>query len=121
MRNVPTVPKSPESQADLQLEIAHLLLIDIVGYSRLLVDEQIELMQELTRIIRSTETFRAAEARGQLDSHPYRRRDGIGFFPEPGGASPVRAGDQRQIKASSEDSLTHGYSQWAGESAERRE
>ena len=66
MRHVPTVPQSPEPQADLQLEIAHLLLIDIVGYSRLLVDEQIEVVQELNRIVRSTEAFRAAEACGQL-------------------------------------------------------
>ncbi len=66
MRHVPTVPQSPEPQSDLQLEIAHLLLIDIVGYSRLLVDEQIEVVQELNRIVRSTEAFRAAEACGEL-------------------------------------------------------
>ena len=34
---------------DLQLEIAHILLIDVVGYSKLLVNEQIELLQELKR------------------------------------------------------------------------
>src|SRR4030095_13331632 len=32
---------------DLQLEIAHILLIDVVGYSKLLVNEQIELLEEL--------------------------------------------------------------------------
>ena len=52
---------------DLQLEIAHLLLIDVVGYSKLLVNEQIELLQELNQIVRSTECFRAAEASGKLD------------------------------------------------------
>jgi hypothetical protein len=36
-----------ESNSDLPLEIARLLLIDVVGYSKLLVDEQIELLQEL--------------------------------------------------------------------------
>jgi TolB-like protein/class 3 adenylate cyclase/Tfp pilus assembly protein PilF len=55
-----------EPTPDLQLEIAHLLLIDVVGYSKLLVDEQIELLQELTQIVRSTGSFRAAEARGEL-------------------------------------------------------
>jgi TolB-like protein/class 3 adenylate cyclase/Tfp pilus assembly protein PilF len=51
---------------DLQLEIAHLLLIDVVGYSRLLVNEQIELLQELNQIVRSCECFRAAETHGKL-------------------------------------------------------
>jgi hypothetical protein len=35
---------SPELEPDLPLEIAHLLLIDVVGYSKLLVNEQIELL-----------------------------------------------------------------------------
>jgi TolB-like protein/class 3 adenylate cyclase len=51
---------------DLQLEIAHLLLIDVVGYSKLLVNEQIEVLQELNQIVRNTECFRAAEATGKL-------------------------------------------------------
>ncbi len=51
---------------DLPLEIAHLLLIDVVGYSRLLVNEQIEFLQELNQIVRSTECFRAAETKGKL-------------------------------------------------------
>src|SRR6267378_3154970 len=57
---------SAESSPDLQLEIAHLLLVDVVGYSKLLVNEQIEAMQELNRIVRETECFRAAEAKGKL-------------------------------------------------------
>jgi len=46
---------------DLPLEIAHLLLINVVGYSKLLVNEKIELLQELNRILHS---FRVAEATG---------------------------------------------------------
>jgi hypothetical protein len=53
-----------ESKPDLPLEMAHILLIDVVGYSKLLVNEQIELLQELNRIGRSTDCFRAAEASG---------------------------------------------------------
>jgi len=41
---------SAEPKPDLPLEIAHLLLIDVVGYSKLLVNEQIELLQELNQI-----------------------------------------------------------------------
>src|SRR6187397_1394658 len=40
--------------------------MDVVGYSKLLVNEQIELLEELKQIVRSTECFRAAEARGEL-------------------------------------------------------
>jgi TolB-like protein/class 3 adenylate cyclase/Tfp pilus assembly protein PilF len=68
---------------DLQLEIAHLLLIDVVGYSKLLVNEQIELLQRLKQIVRSSESFRAAEARDELIRVP--TGDGIAlvFFHSP--------------------------------------
>jgi hypothetical protein len=46
---VPTLPTPQLPESDLQLEIAHLLLTDIVGYSKLLVNEQIEAMRELGR------------------------------------------------------------------------
>ena len=57
---------SAEPTPDLQLEIAHVLLTDVVGYSKLLVNEQIELLQELNQIVRGTECFRTAEANGKL-------------------------------------------------------
>ncbi|PYJ65753.1 MAG: hypothetical protein DME78_07570 [Verrucomicrobia bacterium] len=57
---------SAEPKPDLPLEIAHLLLIDVVGYSKLLVNEQIELLQDLNQIVRNTECFRAAETKGKL-------------------------------------------------------
>lgn len=63
---MPTESPSPVSQTDLEPEIAHLLLIDIVGYSKLLVNEQIEAVQELNRVVRGTECFRKAEADGKL-------------------------------------------------------
>ena len=59
-------PPSSETKPDLPLEIAHLLLIDVVGYSTLLVNEQIELLQELNQIVRNTKCFRSAEASGGL-------------------------------------------------------
>src|SRR5881398_533461 len=57
---------STEIQKEIPLEIAHLLLIDAVGYSKLLVNEQIKLLQELNQIVRSTECFRTAEKTGKL-------------------------------------------------------
>jgi TolB-like protein/Tfp pilus assembly protein PilF len=50
----------------LRLEIAHVLFIDIVGYSKLLIDEQSEALEELNHIVRNTEATREAEAKGQL-------------------------------------------------------
>src|SRR6187551_3259330 len=57
---------SAELKPDLPLEIAHLLSIDVVGFSKLLVDEQIEFLKELNQIVRSTECFRAAETAENL-------------------------------------------------------
>jgi class 3 adenylate cyclase len=49
-----------------RLEIGHVLFIDIVGYSKLLTDEQSEALQELNQIVRNAEAAREAEAAGQL-------------------------------------------------------
>jgi TolB-like protein/integral membrane sensor domain MASE1/class 3 adenylate cyclase/Flp pilus assembly protein TadD len=62
--------RSVEPTPDLQLRIAHVLLIDVVGYSKLLVDEEVELLQELKQIAHETESFRAAEAAGKLTRVP---------------------------------------------------
>ena len=54
------------SSKDIQLEIAHVLFIDIVGYSKLLITDQIEQLQKLKEIVRGTEQFQRAEAEGKL-------------------------------------------------------
>ncbi len=48
------------------MEIAHVLFIDVVGYSKLLIDERSEALEELNQIVRKTEAVREAEAAGQL-------------------------------------------------------
>src|SRR5438067_1896383 len=72
-----------ESTLDLPLEIAHLLLIDVVGYSKLLVNEQIELLHELNRIVRNTECFRAAETNEKLIRVPTGDGMALLFFRSP--------------------------------------
>ena len=57
---------SPESASDVKFEIGHVLFIDIVGYSKLLITEQSEQIQRLKEIVRSTEQFCAAEAEGKV-------------------------------------------------------
>jgi TolB-like protein/Tfp pilus assembly protein PilF/class 3 adenylate cyclase len=55
-----------DSESHLHLEIGHVLFVDIVGYSKLLINEQSERIQELTEIVRGTEQFRLAEAEAKL-------------------------------------------------------
>src|SRR5213593_4554866 len=59
-----------EQKTKLRLEIAHVLFMDIVGYSKLLIDEQSEALQELNQIVRNTEAAREAAAAGQLTILP---------------------------------------------------
>src|SRR6516225_11135067 len=54
------------SSSDVKLEIGHVLFIDIVGYSKLLINEQSEQLQTLKEIVRGTEQVRLAEAEGKL-------------------------------------------------------
>ncbi len=77
-----------EPESDLEPEIAHLLLIDVAGYSKLLINEQIELLQELNQIVRSTDCFRSAEASGKLNRVPMGDGMALLFFRSP--EEPVR-------------------------------
>jgi len=56
----------PEEATPKRLEIGHVLFIDIVGYSKLLINEQSEQLQKLKEIVHGTEQFRRAEADGKL-------------------------------------------------------
>jgi TolB-like protein/class 3 adenylate cyclase/Tfp pilus assembly protein PilF len=87
-RGLDPVEPEHEVNADLALEIAHVLLIDVVGYSKLLVNEQIELLQNLNQIVRATESFRAAEATGKLIRVPTGDGMALLFFHSP--EEPVR-------------------------------
>src|SRR6266480_3133149 len=55
-----------ETSRDLRLEIAHVLFIDIVGYSKLLHNQQSEVLRELNEVVRGTEQFRAADSAATL-------------------------------------------------------
>src|SRR5947208_15590602 len=56
----------PVEPPEIKFEIGHVLFIDIVGYSKLLITEQSEQLQKLREIVRATEQFRLAEAEGKL-------------------------------------------------------
>src|SRR6202045_4398014 len=59
-----------ERSLDVKFEIGHVLFIDIVGYSKLLINEQSDQLQKLKQIVRGTEQFRLAEAEGKLLRFP---------------------------------------------------
>ena len=59
-----------EIKKEIQLEIAHVLFIDIVGYSKLLIDEQRDYSHTLNEVVRETDSFRAADAAGKLTRLP---------------------------------------------------
>src|SRR3989440_9309572 len=80
--------RSVEPKSDLEPEIAHLLSIDVAGYSKLSNNEQIELLQELNQIVRSTECFRSAEASGKLNRVP--TGDGMALLFSHSPEEPVR-------------------------------
>jgi len=61
---------SSVQEPHLHLEVGHILFLDIVGYSKLLADEQKGLIQELNQFVRETEQFRTAEAEGKLTRLP---------------------------------------------------
>jgi TolB-like protein/Tfp pilus assembly protein PilF/class 3 adenylate cyclase len=58
------MPSDPSSE--IKFEIGHVLFVDIVGYSKLLITEQSDQIQALNEIVRGTEQVRLAEAEGKL-------------------------------------------------------
>jgi serine/threonine-protein kinase len=74
---------STSAGAGVRLEIGHVLFVDLVGYSKLLLDEQRELLERLTEIVRNTEQVRAAEATDKLIRLPAGDGMALVFFNSP--------------------------------------
>ena len=72
-----------EVKKEIQLEIAHVLFIDIVGYSKLLINEQRALLDILNQIVRGTDQFRSAEAAGKLVKVPTGDGMALVFYSSP--------------------------------------
>src|SRR5881275_3677399 len=60
----------PEVKKEIQLEIAHVLFIDIVGYSKLSINEQHAAVDELNAVVRTSEQLQKAEALDRLIKIP---------------------------------------------------
>jgi TolB-like protein/class 3 adenylate cyclase len=74
---------SAELQGNAELEIAHVLFIDVVGYSKLLINEQSALLAELNQLVRTTPHFCTAEAAGKLIRIPVGDGMALVFFTNP--------------------------------------
>src|SRR5207249_3941014 len=74
---------SVESKKEIQLEIAHVLFIDIVGYSKLSISDQHAAVEELTRIVRASEQFQRAEAASRLIRIPTGDGMALVFYTSP--------------------------------------
>src|SRR6266481_4036799 len=72
-----------ESKKEIQLEIAHVLFIDIVGYSKLSINEQHAAVDELTQIVRATAQFQKAEAASRLLKIPTGDGMALVFYTSP--------------------------------------
>src|SRR6266571_111381 len=78
---------SAETKKEIQLEIGHVLFIDIVGYSKLLINDQRALLETLNQIVRNTEEFQSAEQAGRLIKIPTGDGMALVFYKSP--ESPV--------------------------------
>jgi TolB-like protein/Flp pilus assembly protein TadD/class 3 adenylate cyclase len=78
----------PEPNYDLRLEIAHVLFIDIVGSSKLLINEQSQSLRQLNELVRGSAQVRAAEEAGKLIRLPTGDGMALAFFTTPD--APVR-------------------------------
>src|SRR5947199_2485886 len=74
---------SAESKKEIQLEIAHVLFIDIVGYSKLSINEQHAAVEELNQVVRASEQFQKAEAASRLLKIPTGDGMALVFYASP--------------------------------------
>src|SRR6266496_3077556 len=74
---------SAEIKKEIQLEIAHILFIDIVGYSKLSINDQRAAIDELTQAVRTSEQFQNAEAAARLLKIPTGDGMALVFYKSP--------------------------------------
>jgi TolB-like protein/class 3 adenylate cyclase/Tfp pilus assembly protein PilF len=74
---------SSEVKKEIQLEIAHVLFIDIVGYSKLSINQQRAVVDELTEVVRNSDQYQKAEAAGRLIKIPTGDGMALVFYTSP--------------------------------------
>src|SRR5437899_10799510 len=102
---------STDTKSDLRPEIAHVLFMDIVEYSRLSINEQSDLIDKLNAIVRGTEQFRTAEAVAKLIRLPTGDGMAAGFLQQSRSARAICLGNQPGVKTTPGHPPAHGNSQ----------
>src|SRR5437588_4165634 len=74
---------SEQVTKQIELEIAHILFIDTVGYSKLSINEQRAVVDELTEVVRSSDQYQKAEAAGRLIKIPVGDGMALVFYTSP--------------------------------------
>jgi hypothetical protein len=112
---------SSEIKKEIQLEIAHVLFIDIVGYSKLSVNEQHAAVEELNQIVRASEQFRRADTAGRLLKVATGDGMALVFYTSPEVAGARRGGDQPLAQGRATPAIADGDPQWTGQRCGRCE
>src|SRR5437667_6799583 len=87
-----------EVKKEIQLEIAHILFVDIVGYSKLSINEQRAAIDELNEVVRNTEELQKAEAAGPLIKIPTGDGMALVFYASPEAAAQCAIEISRSLK-----------------------
>jgi TolB-like protein/class 3 adenylate cyclase len=99
---------SAEVKKEIELELAHVLFIDIVGYSKLLINDQRALLDTLNQVVRGTDEFRKAEAAGRLIKIPTGDGMALVFYNTPEAPVECALEISRALKAHPELQLRMG-------------
>jgi TolB-like protein/class 3 adenylate cyclase/Flp pilus assembly protein TadD len=99
---------SAEVKKEIELELAHVLFIDIVGYSKLLINDQRALLDTLNQVVRSTDEFHKAETAGRLIKIPTGDGMALVFYNTPEAPVECALEISRALKAHPELQLRMG-------------
>src|SRR2546423_7132118 len=99
-----TAPVEGESE----FEIAHVLCTDIVGYSKLMIDQQSDYLNKLNEVVRNTESFQRADAAGKLLRIPTGDGMVLVFFTHPQDPADCAVQIAQRLKAHPEITLRMG-------------
>src|SRR5947207_10158617 len=97
-RKIAVEPMRSESGTSDRLQIGHVLFMDLVGYSTLLLDEQRQYHEQLTEIVRGTEQVRSAKETGHLIRLPVGDGMALVFFDSPEAAVRCAMGISKKLK-----------------------
>src|SRR3954454_20561272 len=97
-----------EIKKEIELEIAYVLFVDIVGYSKLLINEQRRLLELLNEIVRGTDQFKKAEANHRLITIPTGDGMALVFYNSPEAPVECALEISRAVKAHPELRLRMG-------------